>query len=292
MELSELVRLAIREDVGSGDLTTRATVPSSAQGSGLIRAKSRLVVCGHREASEVFHQMSSSEGSVQYEVLVGEGQLAQAGQPVARLSGSLARILTGERLALNFLMHLSGIATHTANTVAALPDGANLRVVDTRKTAPLLREPQRRAVCIGGGANHRFALYDGILIKDNHIVAAGGIEAAVQRARKAAHHLLRIEVEVESVEQAVRAVEAGADVVMLDNMDDQQVEMAIERLRGSALFEVSGNITAERLPRLAALGVDVVSIGGLIHQARWADLSLKLNPLTDRRERAANPASG
>lgn len=276
MQLSELVRLAILEDVGSGDLTTRATVPINVLGEGMIRAKSRLVVCGHREAREVFRQMSDSVAGVQYEVLVEEGEVASPGQPVARLSGSLARILTGERLALNFLMHLSGIATHTADTVAAVPAEARLRVVDTRKTAPLLREPQRRAVCVGGGANHRFALFDGVLIKDNHIVAAGGIEEAVRRARRAAHHLLRIEVEVESVEDAVRAVDAGADVVMLDNMDDELVGHAIECLRGRALFEVSGNITAARLPRLAEMGVDVVSIGGLIHQARWADLSLKL----------------
>jgi len=278
MHLTELVRRAIQEDVGSGDITTRSTVPPTVRGTGVIRAKSPLIVCGHREALEVFRQVSEA---ITYTVLVEEGAHAEAGTPVARLEGPLAAILTGERLALNFLMHLSGIATHTRHTVSVLPEGATMRVVDTRKTAPLLREPQRRAVCIGGGANHRFALYDGILIKDNHIVAAGGIRAAVTSARAAAHHLLRIEVEVESVDAAREAVEAGADVVMLDNMDDTQVAEAIDALRGRALFEVSGNITAERLPKLASLGVDVVSIGGLIHQARWADLSLKLLPLAD-----------
>lgn len=278
MHLTDLVRLALDEDVGSGDITTQSTVPLHRTGAGVIRAKSPLVVCGQREAQEVFRQVTRGGPAVTYTVLVPEGARAEAGTPVARVQGPLASILTGERLALNFLMHLSGIATHTAHTVGALPAGATLRVVDTRKTAPLLREPQRRAVRIGGGANHRFALYDGILIKDNHIVAAGGIREAVRTARAAAHHLLRIEVEVESVEAAEVAVEAGADVVMLDNMDDSAVARAIERLRGRALFEVSGNITAERLPRLAALGVDVVSIGGLIHQARWADLSLKLVP--------------
>lgn len=277
MHLTELVRLALYEDIGSGDLTTGATVPQDARGHGLIRAKSRdgLVVCGHREAKEVFRQL---DPSVCYRELVAEGELAPQGTVVAELDGPLAPILTGERLALNFLMQLSGIATHTRKTVAAVPAGSSLRVVDTRKTAPLLREPQRRAVCVGGGSNHRFALYDGVLIKDNHIIAAGGIPQAVQSARAQIHHLLRIEVEVESLEQAREAVKAGADVVMLDNMNDHKVAEALAELRGQALFEVSGNITAERLPVLARLGVDVVSIGGLIHQARWADLSLKLAP--------------
>jgi len=275
MHLTELVRLALSEDIGSGDLTTQATVPEGAQGLGHIRAKSAdgLVVCGQREATEVFRQL---DPTVDYAVKVSDGEHAAQGEVVAELRGPLASILTGERLALNFLMHLSGIATHTRHTVAAVPAGSNLRVVDTRKTAPLLRGPQRRAVCVGGGTNHRFALYDGVLIKDNHIVAAGGITAAVTAARSRIHHLLRIEVEVESLDEAREAVQAGADVVMLDNMDDRQVAEAMDELRGQALFEVSGNITAERLPILAALGVDVVSIGGLIHQARWADLSLKL----------------
>lgn len=277
MLLADLVRHALAEDVGSGDITTRSTVPPDARGVGHIRAKSQLVVCGHREAREVFRQISEGGTPITYTELVPTGAVAEAGTPVARVEGPLARILTGERLALNFMMMLSGIATHTRDTVAVLPEGAAMRVVDTRKTAPLLREPQRRAVCIGGGANHRFALFDGILIKDNHIVAAGGITEAVTAARAAAHHLLRIEVEVESLAAAQEAVAAGADVVMLDNMDDTQVAEAIADLRGRALFEVSGNVTSQRLPRLAALGVDVVSIGGLIHQARWADLSLKLN---------------
>ncbi len=288
MHLSDLVRLSLQEDVGSGDLTTMATVPPHLRGEGVIRAKSHLVVCGHREAREVFRQVSADSPSVSYEELVAEGTAVEAGTVVARLTGPLAAILTGERLALNFLMQLSGIASHTAKTMAAVPPGAKLRVVDTRKTAPLLRGPQRRAVCIGGGSNHRFALYDGILIKDNHIVAAGGIPQAVGAARAAAHHLLRIEVEVESVAQAIEAVDAGADVVMLDNMPNDEVARAIALLRGRALFEVSGNITAERLPVLAELGVDVVSIGGLIHQARWADLSLKLIPLSDSNIPAAS----
>lgn len=271
MRLPELVRLALEEDVGNGDLTTESTVPADRRGAGLIRAKQALVVCGHVEAAEVFRQV----GAI-YRPLVGEGCAAAAGEGVAEVEGPLRALLTGERVALNLLMRLSGIATHTRRVIG---DVQGISVVDTRKTTPLLRGPERRAVRVGGGRNHRFALYDGILIKDNHIVAAGGITSAVRAARAAAHHLLRVEVEVESLAELDEAIAAGADVVLLDNMSDDLVRQCVERHRGAALFEVSGNVTAERLPRLAAIGVDVVSVGGLIHQATWADLSMKLRPL-------------
>ena len=181
MRLSELVRLALEEDVGNGDLTTEATVPAERRGVGLIRAKQALVVCGHVEAAEVFRQV----GAI-YRPLVGEGCAAASGEVVAEVEGPLRALLTGERVALNLLMRLSGIASHTRRVIG---DVQGLAVVDTRKTTPLLRGPERRAVRVGGGRNHRFALYDGILIKDNHIVAAGGITPAVRAARAAAHHL-------------------------------------------------------------------------------------------------------
>ena len=220
MRLQELVRLALEEDVGPGDRTTEACVPADAVGAARIVAKSTLVVCGHIEATEVFRQMG-----VSYKAEVAEGERVQPGTVVARISGSARAMLTGERLALNFLMKLCGIATHTRSVV----EGAKgLRVVDTRKTSPLLRAPERRAVRIGGGSNHRFALYDGILIKDNHISAAGGITAAVHAARQAAHHLLRIEVEVEDADQAAEAIDAGADVVLLDNMTDEQMASIVD----------------------------------------------------------------
>ena len=269
--LTELVRRALIEDVGPGDITTQSCVPADATATARIRAKQALVVCGHDEAVEVFRQVGAT-----YRPRVAEGAMAAPGDVVAELSGPARALLTGERLALNFLMMMSGIATHTRATMAAA--AGDLRVVDTRKTAPLLRRQQRRAVVAGGAANHRFALYDGILIKDNHIVAAGGIAAAVGAARQNAHHLLRIEVEVEDAEGARRAVEAGADVVMLDNMSDDDMAAVVRELRGRARFEASGNMSAERLPGLAAIGIDVVSIGGLIHQARWADLSMKFDP--------------
>lgn len=268
MHLTELVRLALEEDVGNGDLTTEATVPAGRLGEAHIRAKQRLVLCGNAEAAEVFRQV----GAV-YMPLFEDGAQVEPGVVFAQVRGPLRALLTGERVALNLLMQLSGIATHTRRFVEGAP---GLRVVDTRKTTPLWRASQRRAVRIGGAANHRFALYDGILIKDNHIVAAGGITAAVRAARGAAHHLLRVEVECESAAEVEEALAAGADVIMLDNMDDAQVGAVITRHRGRALFEVSGNVTAARLPVLAALGVDLVSVGGLIHQATWADISMKL----------------
>lgn len=271
MDTASLVRLALQEDLGGGDITTESTVPASLEGTGCIRAKQELVLAGHVEAAETFAQRGA-----RYEVVVEEGELAQPGQVVARIHGPLRGVLTAERVALNFLMHLSGIATHTRQVVA---NAAGLRVVDTRKTVPLMRAPERRAVRLGGAANHRFALYDGVLIKDNHIVAAGGVTAAVRAARARAHHLLRIEVEVETAAQAREAVDAGADVIMLDNMSDEQMATIIDKHRGEAVFEASGNMSAARLPGVAAAGVDVVSIGGLIHQARWVDLSLKLDPL-------------
>ena len=269
--LTELVRRALIEDVGPGDITTQSCVPSDATATARIRAKQSLVVCGHDEAAEVCRQVGA-----RYQVRVAEGQVADPGAVVAELSGPARALLTGERLALNFLMMMSGIATHTRATMDAAE--GDIRVVDTRKTAPLLRRQQRRAVVAGGAANHRFALYDGILIKDNHIIAAGGIAAAVRAARAHAHHLLRIEVEVEDAAGARQAVQAGADVVMLDNMGDDDMAAVVEELRGRVRFEASGNMSAERLPGLAAIGIDVVSIGGLIHQARWADLSMKFDP--------------
>jgi len=274
MRLSELIRLALEEDVGPGDLTTEFCVGLHATGEASVTAKEPLVVCGHPEAEEVFRQVG-----VHYIEMCREGQEVRPGEVVARVRGPTRGLRTGERVALNLLMRLCGVATQTRQVISALGPDRSLHVVDTRKTTPLLRASERRAVRVGGAANHRFALYDGVLIKDNHIVAAGGVRLAVLAARSKAHHLLRVEVEVGSAEQAREAVEAGADVVMLDNMDDDAMAAVIEELRADGarvLFEASGNVTAERLPRLQAIGVDIVSIGGLIHQARWADLSMKL----------------
>ncbi|MES2641435.1 MAG: carboxylating nicotinate-nucleotide diphosphorylase [Myxococcota bacterium] len=278
MILPELVRLALEEDVGPGDVTTRAVVDPAARGTARIVAKQALVVSGQSAAAEVFRQLDA-----RYEVVVPDGEEVTAGTVVGRVDGSLAALLTSERTALNFLMRLCGVATHTRMVVRA---AGSLRVVDTRKTTPLLRALEKDAVRHGGAANHRYALYDGVLIKDNHIVAAGGLTTAVRRARAAAHHLLRVEVEVENLEEFAEALAAGADVVLLDNMQDDTLREAVamraaHRATGGqpVVLEASGNMTAERIVGLRDVGLDFVSMGGLIHQARWADLSMRIDPL-------------
>jgi len=269
MDIQQLVRLALQEDVGNGDVTTEAIVPPSLQGRARILAKQSLVVCGHPIAREVFRQLGA-----RYEIVVEEGRRVEPMTVIARVEGAARSLLIGERLALNFMMRLCGIATHTADTVKHA-SGA-LRVVDTRKTTPLIRRHERRAVQMGGGRNHRFALYDGVLIKDNHIRAAGSITEAVRRARTAAHHLLKIEVEVETLEQLQEALDVKVDIILLDNMDNETLRQAVEINQGRALLEASGNMSSERLPALSSIGIDIVSIGGLIHQATWADLSMKI----------------
>jgi nicotinate-nucleotide pyrophosphorylase (carboxylating) len=272
MKLDELVRLSLEEDIGHGDLTTEATVPADAVGRARIHAKESLVVSGQAVAAEVFRQVGCT-----YTALVPDGGAAgEAGpEPVASIEGPARGLLTGERVALNFLMRLSGIATHVRMVVAQAP---GIRLVDTRKTTPLHRQLEKQAVRHGGAGNHRFGLFDGILIKDNHIVAAGGIRQAVERARAGAHPLLRVEVEVENLSELGQALDAGADDILLDNMGDAMLADAVRISAGRARLEVSGGITPARLPVLRALGVHRVSMGGLIHQARWVDLSMRILP--------------
>ncbi|MSP56926.1 MAG: carboxylating nicotinate-nucleotide diphosphorylase [Myxococcales bacterium] len=285
MKLAHLVQLSLGEDVGPGDVTTEATVPVGGVGRARVYAKEGLVVCGHEPAAEVFRQLGAT-----WEVVVRDGQRAVPGQTIGHAAGPLRALITGERVALNFLMRLSGIATHTAATVAMFsgPSGAALRVLDTRKTTPLHRSLEKHAVRCGGAFNHRGALYDGVLIKDNHVVAAGGVTAAIHSARAAAHHLLKIECEVESIDELREALAAGADAILLDNMDDEAVVAAIiinqetPRTSGPAWIEASGNMTGPRIAGLRVLlesrglRLDAVSMGGLIHQARWADLSMRV----------------
>lgn len=280
-DVTALLRAALAEDIGPGDLTTDACVPADAEGDAIILAKQDLVLCGQDLARQVFALLADSRGqTVRYEALVPDGALVADRTVVARLHGPLRLLLTGERTALNLLMKLSGIATNVRRYVeAAGPEGP--RVVDTRKTTALWRDLEKMAVRVGGGRNHRHALYDGVLIKDNHLLAAGGVTPAIRAARAQAHHLLKIECEVTTLEQLDEAVAAGADALLLDNMDDATLAAAVQRarsLRPSVVLEASGNMSPERIARIRDLGLDLISAGGLIHQARWADLSLDVVP--------------
>ncbi|MEQ1572085.1 MAG: carboxylating nicotinate-nucleotide diphosphorylase [Myxococcota bacterium] len=279
MRLERLVAEALDEDLGPGDLTTDATIPPSVGGVGALLAKEPLVVCGHAAAAAVFAEVDRRlGGEVRYEVLVPDAAQVATRTEIARVHGPLRNVVIGERTALNLVMRLCGIATNTRRYVdAAGPSGP--AVVDTRKTTPLHRELEKHAVRCGGGKNHRFALYDGVLIKDNHVDAVGSLTEAVRRARAANHHLVRVEVEVRTLAEVDEALGTAADALLLDNLDDDTLREAIRRARAAKpgiLLEASGNMTPERISRIASFGLDLVSAGGLIHQARWADLSLKV----------------
>jgi nicotinate-nucleotide pyrophosphorylase (carboxylating) len=277
--LHDRVALALEEDLGPGDLTTDATVPADRILSGIIKAKETLVVSGIEALRATFHVVSQRAGAfVSVQPQVADGEIVDKGTVVAKLHGNARAILIGERTALNLMMRMSGIASHTRRVLGEVGP-TTFRVVDTRKTTPLWRDLEKAAVRHGGGHNHRWGLFDGVLIKDNHIAAVGGVGEAVLRAREAVHHLVRIEVEVTDLAQLREALQAGADGLLLDNMNDAQLTEAValaRSLRPDAFLEASGNMNAERMRAIAAIGLDVVSMGGLIHQARWADLSLDL----------------
>jgi nicotinate-nucleotide pyrophosphorylase (carboxylating) len=265
----ELVAHALAEDVGACDVTTRAIVPADVQASASFEVKRACVLAGLDVAREVFAQV---DPSVRFAAIGRDGDLCDADSIVATVDGPAASILTAERTALNFLQHLSGIASLTRRFVDAA--GGQITVLDTRKTLPGLRALEKYAVRCGGGTNHRFGLFDGVLIKDNHISIAGSIQAAVDRVR-AAGVALPIEVEAQSIDDVDAALAAGADIVMLDNLDDSEMLQAIERIAGRARVEISGGVTLDRMPTLAALGADCVSIGALTHSAPAADISLE-----------------
>lgn len=269
--LAETVRRALAEDIDRGDITTQACVPPTTMGAARLTARHPLVCCGLPVVEEVFGQV---DPLVDVDALVEDGAHLDAGASLAVISGPAASILLGERVALNFMQRLTGTATLTARFVAALPEGSATRITDTRKTTPGLRAFERYAVRCGGGSNHREDLGSAILIKDNHIAAAGGCRKAVERARAHAPHTTRIECEVDTMAQLEEALSAGADIVMLDNFDDQQVREAIGVVDGRAVIEVSGGITLDRVATLGALGVDVISVGALTHSPPAADIGL------------------
>ncbi len=270
--LDPLIELAFEEDIGIGDITTEATVPSTQAGIGTLLAKSAGSVAGLPVAERVFAKLDET---LAFRGLVADGDAVKAGTPIAEVQGSAKTILIGERTALNFLQRLSGIATLTAQFVEAVA-GYDTKIVDTRKTAAGWRAVQKYAVRVGGGQNHRFGLYDGVLIKDNHIVAAGGIRNAVQRARQVVPHTAKIEIEVETLDQVDEALEAGADILLLDNMPPSLMKAVVQEVGDRAVTEASGGITLDKVKTVAAAGVDLISVGALTHSAMPMDISLTL----------------
>ncbi len=270
--LEKLIELALAEDLGPGDVTSEATIPAESSSVAEMLAKQDLVLAGLDVARAVFAQL---DPDIRFTPLAKDGDRIKAGTEVARLSGNTRALLAGERVALNLLQHLSGIATLTAKYVERVK-GLKAEVLDTRKTLPGLRKLEKYAVRVGGGRNHRFGLYDGVLIKDNHIRASAGIIKAVERAQKKAHHLLKIEVETGTLDEVVEALAAGADVIMLDNMPIDMLREAVKMIAGRALVEASGNVTLETVRAIAETGVDFISSGSLTHSAPAADISMKI----------------
>ncbi|MGG1313974.1 carboxylating nicotinate-nucleotide diphosphorylase [Cohnella laeviribosi] len=274
------IRAWLAEDIGSGDVTTMATVPEGHRSSGIIHAKASGIAAGMPLARLVFETV---DPGLKFEARVKDGTRLEKGTVLAVVEGSTHSILTGERLALNLLQRLSGIATQTRIYVDAA-EGYPVRIADTRKTTPGHRTLEKYAVRVGGGYNHRYGLYDAVLIKDNHIKAAGGISEAVRAAKSRVPHTMKIEVEAESLAQAEEAVRSGADIVMLDNMPTERLREAVARVRELAphvLLEASGGVRPERVRELAASGVDIISVGGLTHSFQALDISLDLNEIKE-----------
>ncbi|MCP4747692.1 MAG: carboxylating nicotinate-nucleotide diphosphorylase [Desulfobacteraceae bacterium] len=268
----KLIELALEEDIGSGDITTQSLVPRHALGQGEIVAKQDAIICGLDLARLVFKRLDKT---IDFKTGYTDGQTVYAGKTVASVSGALAGLLTAERTALNFLQRLSGIATKARRHIQSLRK-TSATLVDTRKTTPGWRVLEKYAVRVGGAANHRMGLYDGVLIKDNHIAACGGILNAVNLARKNLSHLIKIEVETTTIAEVREALEANADVIMLDNMDLDQIKAAVAQINKKALVEISGGITADKLAVLASTGVDLISMGALTHSASAVDLSMNI----------------
>jgi nicotinate-nucleotide pyrophosphorylase (carboxylating) len=269
--LTKVVAVALEEDVGRGDVTTEACVDAALTSSARVAARERLVFCGAEIAAEVFAQL---DVRVRVEPHVADGAWLEKGAAALTLHGPARSLLHGERVMLNFAQRLSGVATMTRAFVDALPAGTRTRITDTRKTTPGLRALERYAVRCGGGHNHREDLAAAVLIKDNHVAASGGVTPAIQRARARAAHTSKVLCEVDSMAQLAEALEAGADIVMLDNFADDQLPAAVKLVAGRALIEVSGRVSLERIPMIARAGIDVISVGALTHSARAVDLGL------------------
>ena len=268
----EIVRRALAEDLGWGDVTTDATVAQEQRARGIILVKSPCVIAGIQVAAEAFRQL---DPAVSFDIRKEDGAACVPGDVVAEARGFAAAMLTAERTALNLLQRMSGIATLTRAFVDAT--GGAITVLDTRKTTPTLRALEKYSVRAGGGANHRSGLDDGILIKDNHIRLAGGVETAIRRMKEARQEM-PVEVEAQSLEQVDSAIAAGADIILVDNLPIDQIREAVRRVGGRAKIEISGGVTLDRIPELARTGADYVSIGALTHSAPAADISFELEP--------------
>ncbi len=269
--LTKLIEAALAEDIGSGDVTTDATIPADSRSTARMLAKQQLVLAGLYVAREVFRVL---DPGIDFHSLAKDGDRIKAGTEIARLSGSTRSLLRGERVALNLLQHLSGVATLTALFVERI-SCTKAAMLDTRKTLPGLRALEKYAVKMGGGRNHRMGLYDMVLIKDNHIKAAGSITKAVERARENAAGLT-LEVETSNLDEVREALAAKADIIMLDNMPAAMMREAVKLVNGLALVEASGNVTLDTVRAIAESGVDLISSGSLTHSAPAADISMKI----------------
>jgi nicotinate-nucleotide pyrophosphorylase (carboxylating) len=277
-DVRRIVRLALEEDIGLGDVTSQATIPSDLRASGVFLAKAAGIVSGLSVAETVFQEV---DPEIEFTALLADGARVERGQNLATVAGRARSLLAAERVALNFLQRLSGVASATARYVVAV-EGTRARVIDTRKTTPGMRVLEKEAVRHGGGHNHRFGLSDGILIKDNHLAAIGGpdrVARAIAAARANAPHTLRVEVEVTSLDELEQALAAGADIILLDNMTPKEMAEAVRRTSGRALLEASGGIRLETVRAVAETGVDLISSGALTHSSPALDISLEIELL-------------
>lgn len=270
--IKKIIEEALAEDIGAGDITTTAIISRDRKGQAKAIAKDDFVVAGIDIFKDVFVFIDEK---TQFKLLIADGETAKQGDVVAEISGSLFYILQAERVALNIFQRMCGIATLTRKYVEAVR-GSKAKILDTRKTPPGLRLLDKMAVRIGGGFNHRMGLYDGVLIKDNHIAAAGGITAAVEAQKSRLPHTLKIEVETKNLPEVQEALNCGVAIIMLDNMTTGEMKKAVELVNGQALLEASGNVSLQNVTAIAATGVDLISVGELTHSVRAADISLKI----------------
>jgi nicotinate-nucleotide pyrophosphorylase (carboxylating) len=270
--ISDLIDLALREDIGTGDITSESTIPENVMAKAIILSKDEGIIAGLDIAGEVFYRI---DPDTVYKKLVSDGDTITQKQEIAIVEGKACSLLTAERTVLNFLQRLSGVATITSRYVKAI-SGYKAKIVDTRKTTPGWRVLEKYAVRIGGGGNHRFGLYDAVLIKDNHIAVAGSITEAIARAKKQVPHTIKIEVETENLDQVQESIQAKADIIMLDNMTIDMMSKAVKLIDGKAIVEASGGIKLENVASVAETGVDLISIGAITHSAISLDISMDI----------------